>query len=115
MHPAKPVAVVIVRWEYEAWFLASLETVGPTVGLPKGTVYEGDVESEHSAKGWIERRLPPGRKYYESLDQASMTARLDLKAAARRSRSFRRLRHALEQLIDAHPHSASVTPVPESP
>ena len=113
MHPTKPVAVVVARWEYEAWFLASLETVGTVVGVPEGTVYEGDVESERSAKGWIERRLPPGQKYSETRDQARMTAYLDLESAARRSRSFKRLKHALEQLVDAHlRNELMVTPLP---
>ncbi|MBN1317035.1 MAG: DUF4276 family protein [Anaerolineales bacterium] len=101
IHPTKPVAIVVARWEYEAWFLASLETVGAIVDLPEGTLYEGEVESERSAKGWIGRRLPPGRRYSETRDQARMTAYLDLESASRRSRSFRRLRHALEQLVDA--------------
>jgi len=115
MHPTKPVAVVVARWEYEAWFLASLETVGTVVGVPEGTAYEGDVESERSAKGWIERRLPPGQKYSETRDQARMTAYLDLESATHRSRSFKRLRHALEQLVDAHlKDRLIVTPLPNS-
>lgn len=113
MHPTKPVAIVVARWEYEAWFLANLDTVGTVVGLPEGTLYKGDVESERSAKGWIGRRLPPGRKYSETRDQARMTAHLDLESAAQRSRSFRRLRHALEQLVDAHLRDKLVvTPLP---
>jgi len=113
IHPAKPVAIVVARWEYETWFLASLETVGAIVGVPEGMIYEGNVEAERSAKGWIGRRLPPGRKYSETRDQARMTAYLNLESAAHRSRSFRRLRHALEQLIDAHlGDELVVTPLP---
>jgi len=113
MHPTKPVAVVVARWEYEAWFLTSLETVGRVVGVPKGTTFEGDVETERSAKGWIERRLPPGRKYSETLDQVRMTAYLDLESATQRSRSFKRLKHALEQLVDAYlQDELVVTPLP---
>jgi hypothetical protein len=102
LHPGKPVVVVVARWEYEAWFLASLETVGQRIGLPAGTVYEGDVEAERSAKGWIDNRLSPEQKYSETRDQVAMTAGLDLERVDRRSRSFRRLKHALEQLIDAY-------------
>jgi hypothetical protein len=113
MHPSKPVAIVVARWEYEAWFLASLETVGTVVGVPGGSQYEGNVESERSAKGWIGRRLPPGQKYSETRDQARMTAYLDLESAAHRSRSFRRLKHALEQLVDAYLRDELVvTPLP---
>lgn len=114
MHPTKPVAVVVARWEFEAWFLTSLETVGMAVGIPEGTAYEGnDVESEHSAKGWIEQRLPPGRKYSETRDQVRMTHYLDLALAESRSRSSRRLKHALEQLIEAYLQGeVTVTPLP---
>jgi hypothetical protein len=113
MHPTKPVAVVVARWEYEAWLLASLETVSTAIGVLEGTVYEGDVESERSAKGWIEQHLPPGRKYSETRDQARMTGYLDLESATRRSRSFKRLKHALEQLVDADlKNELIVTPLP---
>jgi hypothetical protein len=116
MHPTKPVAIVVARWEYEAWFLASLETVGTVVGVPEGTIYEGNVESERSAKGWIGRRFPPGQKYSETRDQTRMTAYLDLGLAAHRSRSFRRLGHTLEQLVDAYlKNELIVTPLPDRP
>ena len=116
IHPFRPVAIIVARWEYEAWFLASLETAGPAVGMPADTVYRGDVESERSANGWIEKRLPPDRKYFETHDQAAMTQQLDLERVTRRSRSFRRLRHALEQLIDAYLQGqVVVTPFGEEP
>jgi len=115
IHPNKPVVVVVARWEYEAWFLASLETVGQAVGLPEDVVYEGDVESARSAKGWISRRLPPGRKYSETRDQVRMTALLDFGRIESRSPSFRRLKHALEEVVDAYLEGeVIVTPLQES-
>ena len=111
--PPKSVAVVVVRWEYESWFLASVETVGPAVGLAEGVVYDGDVEAVHSAKGWIEQRMPSDQKCSETRDQVAMTARLDLHRVADKSRSFRRLQHAWEQLRDAYLQGqAIVTPLP---
>lgn len=115
IHPSKPVAVVVVRWEYEAWFLASLETVGQAVGLPAGVVYDGDVESVRSAKGWINQRVPPGQKYLETRDQVTMSALLDFDLVANRSRSFRRLKHALGEVVDAClKGEVIVTPLGES-
>ena len=71
------------------------------------------MDSERSAKGWIGRRLPPGQRYSETRDQVRMTAYLDLESAAHRSRSLRRLKHALEQLVDAHlRNDLVVTPLP---
>jgi len=114
LSPTKPVVIVVARWEYESWFLASLDTMNQAISIPQGTAYPGDIESERSAKGWIDRRLAPGQKYLETRDQVRMTAHLDLRAAELGSRSFRRLKHALEQLIQAHEmNQVIVTPLPD--
>lgn len=105
--PRAPVVIVIVRWEYEAWFLASVESIaGRPIkglpGLPADTQFSGDVESERNPKGWIEARFPPGRRYSETRDQAAITSLLDLNLVDERSRSFRRLKNAIQQVIDYH-------------
>jgi len=102
IRPSCPVVVVVARWEYEAWLLASLETVGPVVGLPENLAYAGDVEAIQAAKGQIETYMPPGQKYLETRDQVRMTANLDFARVRARSRSFRRLENALGQIIDAY-------------
>jgi len=113
MYCTKPVVVVVARWEYEAWFLANLERIGSLVGIAEGVVFEGDVESVGSPKGWIARRLPPGRRYSPTIDQPALTRALDLDIVAQRSRSFRRLQHALEELIEATLQNQQiVTPLP---
>ncbi|MEI7820330.1 MAG: DUF4276 family protein [Verrucomicrobiota bacterium] len=101
-----PVAIVFARREYEAWFLASLETIagqdiGGRPGLPANLVFDGDVENVRSVKGWLSRNLPGNRIYKETEDQAPMTERIDFLRAADRSRSFRRFCKALDDLIDA--------------
>lgn len=96
-----PVVVVIARCEYEAWFLASLPTIAATLGLPDGTEYAGDVEARTGVKGWLSGQLPAGQAYKETIDQATMTSLLDTSLARQRSRSFRRLCHAIEQALEA--------------
>ena len=101
-----PVVVVVAKCEYEAWLLASLETVsgaklGERQGLPANLSYEEDVENRVGVKGWLTRQLPEGRIYKEALDQEPMTRLIDLDRARDRSRSFRRLCHALEQAVNA--------------
>ena len=101
-----PVVTVIAKCEYEAWFLASLETISGKdfdrrPGLPKDLSYPDDVEARVGVKGWITRQLPEGRIYKETLDQVAMTRLIDLEKARQRSRSFRRLCHALEQAVKA--------------
>ncbi len=100
------VVTVIAKCEYEAWFLTSLETIAGQdlqgrTGLPAGLQYQGDVEALTGVKGWFNRSFPPKRAYKEEEDQAPMTRLLDIALARQRSRSFRRLCHALEEALEA--------------
>ena len=101
-----PVAIVVVVRAYEAWFLASIETIrGRRVKglrfLPGGVEPPPEPEAVRSPKGWLKGRLVAGRFYKETLDMAPLTALLDCALVRRRCRSFRRLDHAIEQLIAA--------------
>lgn len=86
------VVVVCAHREYESWFLASLESIHSD-----RTPYELDPEDTRDPKGWLNRNF--GYKQVEH--QADYTRKLDIEAAQGRSRSFRRLIHAFEQLSDA--------------
>ncbi|MGI4788377.1 MAG: DUF4276 family protein [Janthinobacterium lividum] len=101
-----PVVIVIAKCEYETWFLASLETVVDApmeskLDLPIGLTYPGEVEGFAGVKGWITRQLPVGRSYKETMHQTSMTKLINLERVRQRSRSFRRLCHALEEAVNA--------------
>lgn len=104
-----PVAVVLARCEYEAWMIASIETVAAADPRLSGNLTcDVDPESIRDAKGWLTARLPAGIKYRPSTDQARYTSAIDLAAARTRSRSFRRLCHALDEL--AMGGAGTVTP-----
>jgi hypothetical protein len=92
------VVVVCAKCEYEAWFLASLETIQP------GHTYPGDPEEKRAAKGWLEQQFG----YKEVRDQAQYTQAVDIELARQRSRSFRRLYHAFEECIKASNHGGTV-------
>lgn len=101
-----PVAIVLAKREYEAWFLASIETiVGKDIngrpGLPQTVRFDRDVEELRGVKGWISRNLPGTRIYKETEDQAPMTEHIDLSLAASRSRSFQRFCNSIDDLISA--------------
>jgi hypothetical protein len=85
------VVVVCVKCEYEAWFLASLETIHRAI------TYPGNPESIRDAKGWLRKSFG----YKQVQDQASYTRKLDIALAQNRSRSFRRLYHAFEEILHA--------------
>ena len=101
-----PVAIVCAHREYEAWFVASLdsatgENIRATLGLSETAFHEGDVESIASPKGWIQVRMPQRSGYKETQDQPALTPFIDIEHTQRRSRSFRRLCHAVEELLCA--------------
>jgi hypothetical protein len=98
---AVPVAVVLACREYEAWFLASLPALAGHDDLPAGLVYSGPVEGPRGVKEWLTSQLPPGRAYKETIHQARFTARLDFDLARQHSRSFQRLWHAVDQVLEA--------------
>jgi len=95
-----PVAVVCAKCEYEAWFLASLETIRGSCDIPDDAKFEGNVEEIQGVKGWLTRQMPKGKIYRETHHQVRMTELLDPTRVRMRSRSFRRLEHAIQELIN---------------
>ena len=86
-----PCAVVLANREYEAWFLASIQTLrGNAAILPEASSHPSP-ESPRDAKGELDLRMPHGASYSPTVDQASLTALLDLESAYRHCRSFRKL------------------------
>jgi len=98
-----PVAIVCAKCEYEAWFLASLATIAGHADIPSGTVYQGDVEDKRGVKEWLTNQMPAGKIYKETQHQSIMTDLLDIELVQQSSRSFRRLQHALEELLAGTP------------
>ena len=97
---AQPVAIVFAYREYEAWLLASLPTIAGHYGLPSNLVYEGEVEERRNAKGWLNQRMESNKRYNPTAYQKKFTRLIDLDLAYDKSRSFRRLYHAIEELIE---------------
>ncbi|GAB4205223.1 MAG: hypothetical protein OHK0022_31110 [Roseiflexaceae bacterium] len=96
-----PVAITLACREYEAWFLASLSTIAGNCNLPADLVYPGDVEGRRDVKGWLSDQMPQGVIYKETEHQVRMTSHLDIEQALARSRSFQRLCHAVDELVQA--------------
>ena len=99
-----PVSVVYAKAEYETWFICSLscDKGGPirerldihqSINMPK------DVEDIRGAKEWLNSKMPRDRAYQATADQEPLTYHIDLDLTHRRSRSFRRLCHAVEELV----------------
>ena len=94
-----PVQIVCASRSYEAWFLASLNTIKGRHGIPNTAVLLDDPEGVLNPKQWLSDQMPSGQAYKETTHQASLSRVIDLDLAHQNSRSFRRLCHALEQLL----------------
>jgi len=92
-------AVVMPNREYEAWFLASMESLRGVRGIRADATSHDRPEAPRGAKERIERWMPRGRSYSETSDQAALTATFDMTTTFAKCRSFRRLARAFERSI----------------
>lgn len=108
-----PCAVCIAHREYEAWFLATLDSIGAEWGRDD-VQHHPNPESPRDAKGEIERRML-GRGYKETTHQPKFSDYFCLSDAFRRSRSFRKLVKSFGALTSAMGQPADVWPPPAWP
>src|SRR2546421_11414496 len=74
-----PIAVVLAKFEFEAWFLAAAESIAGRRGLQAALRPPPDPEAIRDAKGWLQRHMQPrNRKYSATTDQPALTALFDL-------------------------------------
>ena len=97
----KPCAVVMANREYEAWFLASIEALRGKASILPDAHSHANPEAPRDAKAELERCMPRGASYSPTVDQAPLTAHLDLERAYRHCRSFRKLVSAFGELAVA--------------
>jgi hypothetical protein len=95
-----PLWVVIAKREYEAWLIASIESLQGRRNIRSDARPPDDVEVIHDAKGWLSAQMPALIKYSETCDQAALTAALDFRLAHQRSSSFRKLWRDLARLTE---------------
>lgn len=95
-----PCELVLANREYEAWLLAGMDPLRGS-GLDENADPHPSPESPRDAKGELEARMPPGRAYFPTVDQASFSARFDMASAHRSSRSFRKLTKAFGVVLEA--------------
>ena len=97
-----PIAVVLAKSEFEAWFLAAAESLRGKGGLPADLEPPPDPESIRGAKEWLSKRMPRGQGYSETEHQPAFTALFDLNAARRADsfdKCFRDIERVLRQLL----------------
>ncbi len=89
--PHRPVAVVLANREYEAWFIASAQSLsGHRSFMSRVGDQTIDSDMPRDAKGWMRERMS-NAAYRETTDQPAFSARMNLSAAFEKSMSFRKL------------------------
>ena len=94
-----PCEVVIAHREYEAWFLAAIESVRGCRGIRSDAEPHPSPEEPRGAKEQLEARIRAGRSYIERTDQPALSAMFSMPDAYRRSSSFRKLARSLGVLL----------------
>jgi hypothetical protein len=93
--------VVLATREYEAWFIAGIESLRSLRGIKSDATSHPSPEAVRDCKGALEETMALGNSYSPTVDQAFFTAHLDLGAAHRKCRSFRHMAAAFARLAAA--------------
>jgi hypothetical protein len=104
---AIPCRIALCHKEYEAWFLAAIESLRGERGIRDDAVSHPSPEEPRGAKGHLQDRMVEGQTYGERADQPALSALFDMQPAYRKCRSFRHLVKAFGELTAA----AGVAPV----
>ena len=94
----RAMGLVLAKREYEAWFLASAESLAGKRGLPPDLRPPVDSEGIRGAKEWLSARLPRGRRYRETVDQPAFTTIFDMQQA-RSADSFDKCYREIARLV----------------
>ncbi len=94
-----PCEVVIAHREYEAWFLASIESMLGYRRIRADAQSHPNPEQPRGAKGKLEARMEAGATYLETTDQPALSEKFSLAAAHQRCRSFRKLTSSFGRLV----------------
>jgi hypothetical protein len=93
------VSVVLAKREFEAWFLASAQSLAGRFGFLADMEAPDDPEGVRGAKEWLSLHRPEGRPYKETVDQAALTSAFDVRQARQRSPSFDKFCREFEVLL----------------
>lgn len=114
VHSDLPLAVVLAKHEFEAWFLAAAESLRGQRGLAKNLQPPPDPEAIRDAKEWLSHRMESGRAYSETLDQPALAACFDLNMARRASSFDKCYRDIVRLLVELRKMGAPTATNPDT-
>ena len=94
-----PIAIVLAKYEFEAWFLAAAESLRGRRGLKNDLQPPNNPEGIRGTKEWLSQRMEGTGTYRPTVDQPGLTARFDLDQA-RNADSFDKCYRAIVYLLD---------------
>ena len=94
-----PIAVVLAKYEFEAWFLTAAESLRGQRGLRNDLQPPNNPEAISGAKEWLSQRMEGTGAYSPTVDQPGLTARFDLNQA-RYADSFDKCYRDIVYLLD---------------
>jgi len=97
--PHLPLAIVMAQCEYEAWFLAAIESLRGERRIEVTASYELDPDKKKSPKSVIDHFMPRDKSYSPTADQPALSAKFHLGQAFRNSFSFRKLVKEVHRLL----------------
>jgi hypothetical protein len=95
--PDRRIGVVFAVHEFEAWFLASLQSLRGHRGIPADAPVPPSPDEIPSPKGRIDTLM--GGMYQETIDQPALCSRIDVAVARERSPSFDKFVRELTALL----------------
>ena len=96
-----PCEVVMPHREYEAWFLAAIESLRGKRGIKNDADIHLEPEMPRGAKEQLEARMRTGRSYLERADQPAFSAVFSMATTYARCRSFRKMTRSFGTLLRA--------------
>lgn len=91
--------VVLAKREFEAWFLAAIESLGGRCGLAQKPEVVPAPECIRDAKNALTRNMAGSQAYSPVPDQPALTAVFDMQLARQRSDSFDKCWREIERLF----------------
>lgn len=87
--------IAVANREFEAWYLAGIESLGGKQGLPNNLTKPSDPEAIRNAKGWLGEHMG---SYSPTIHQEKLAAVLNFEQA-RSSKSFARFHDRVKTMI----------------
>ncbi len=100
-HCHRECRVVLAKREFEAWFVAGIESLRGTQGIAANAECDLDPEGISYPKRWLRSHMEGSRTYVETRDQAPLASRLDLDSARQRSDSLDKFIRDVENLAES--------------